>query len=121
MSRSPDARTVNRSEYFTPDGERRILRDVSSDRRSGQVREIVVPACSYRMGQMKMAFGLLSINPEDRIVVYDNLWLAERFPVLFVYAVSASISAVLCMCSRSRDKRGRRARIRKSSAEKRLV
>ncbi len=108
-NRSLDVRTVNGTE-----GVDALRIDLDSDRRSGLLREIVVPTASYRMGVERMAIGLASIRPgeAERVVLYRNLWLAGRFPVLYVYAVAAMLSTLLFCCGR------RKKRKRKHSQDK---
>ncbi len=117
---------VNRTDFFRPETESPVELDVSSDRRSGVLREIVVPASSYRMGERNMAIGVASFRQEEGgggggvRMVYSNLWLAERFPVLFVYAASAVLALVLACCCPKKRRTASGRRMSSSSADKRV-
>lgn len=90
------------------------------------IHEVIVPTCSYRMGVKEMAFGLVAINlevPEDEKIVYVNLWLPSRFPLLYVYLAAAGLSTVLALVGRVKGRRSRRPSIptprrRRSSSPK---
>ncbi len=118
---------VNRTDFFRPETESPVELDVSSDRRSGVLREIVVPASSYRMGERHMAIGVASFRQDEGggggggvRMVYSNLWLAERFPVLFVYAASAVLALVLACCCPKKRRSASGRRMSSSSADKRV-
>ena len=61
------------------------------------IHEVIVPTCSYRMGVREMAFGLASIDLQngDERILYTNLWLPRRFPLLYAYIAAGAISLLL--------------------------
>ena len=66
------------------------------------LQEIVVPTCSYRMGEKRMAFGLATFNTQSRKVTYTNVWLPARFPLLILYLVALIVSSLLYFCCHSK-------------------
>jgi len=78
-----------------------------------RIHEVIVPTCSYRMGVKEMAFGLVTINfDQDEVseITYFNLWLPSRFPLLYLYLATLSISATLFLIGRVK-KRSRRTSV----------
>lgn len=60
---------------------------IETDERSTLV-EIMVPTCSYRMGEPNMGYGVLIINDSGEIK-YMTLWLPPRYITLYMYAAYA--------------------------------
>ncbi|XP_033226292.1 uncharacterized protein LOC117178879 isoform X2 [Belonocnema kinseyi] len=70
----------------------------------GDVHEIQIPTCSYRMGTRHMGYGLAFINTQEKTLDFTILWLPERFRLLLIYVVVGSIvallSAIMLICGR---------------------
>jgi len=99
---------VNTTQYFEP-GQRdaSVKANVTEDRAKEQIREIVVPTCSYRMGEKKMALGMLAIYVSKKagdksgpMLVYRNLWLPGRFPCLIAYGLALAFAAAAFACGK---------------------
>lgn len=56
--------------------------------------EILVPTCSYRMGEMNVGYGMAIIDHVDNNLYYTVLWSVERFLVLYEYLGLLSFWAV---------------------------
>jgi len=61
---------------------------------SETIAEIIVPTCSYRMGVKEMAVGLAVFSRSGE-VVYTNLWVPARFPLLYLYLVALTLVLLL--------------------------
>jgi hypothetical protein len=61
--------------------------------------EIIVPTCSYRMGVQEMGVGLAVFSREGELV-YSNLWVPSRFPLLYLYLASVLSILILLLLSR---------------------
>ncbi|XP_015589694.1 metallophosphoesterase 1 homolog isoform X2 [Cephus cinctus] len=51
----------------------------------GDIHELQIPTCSYRMGTPYMGYGLAYIDTQEKIVEFTILWLPGRFPQLLLY------------------------------------
>jgi len=71
---------------------------------SETMSEIVVPTISYRMGVKEMGAGLAVFN-KDGELVYHNLWLPSRFPLLFAYLASLVCVVILTVLDKCMDAR----------------
>ncbi|XP_071107211.1 uncharacterized protein [Haliotis cracherodii] len=58
------------------------------------VNEIMVPTCSYRMGEKDMGYGVGLLDPEGRMQ-YTVLWLPNRYYQLYAYLVVLVLVAIL--------------------------
>ncbi|XP_043478838.1 metallophosphoesterase 1 [Leptopilina heterotoma] len=63
----------------------------------GDVHEIQIPTCSYRMGTKNMGYGLAYINPQEKTLDFTILWLPERFVLLNIYIIVGSIVAFISL------------------------
>ncbi|XP_023339559.1 cell division control protein 1 [Eurytemora carolleeae] len=61
--------------------------------------EIVVPTCSYRMGVQEMGVGL-AVFSKSGDLVYSNLWVPARFPLLYLYLASVLSIFILILVSK---------------------
>ena len=57
--------------------------------------EILVPTCSYRMGEKNMGYGYAVIDHGTENLFYTVLWSVDRFQQLFVYIFLLSFWAVV--------------------------
>ncbi len=92
--------TQNRS---FDDGDKDEPDEIKIHSSENHIHEIIVPTCSYRMGVKEMALGLVTIAFDKQgigEVTYFNLWLPSRFPLLFVYLATLSISCTLFLIGR---------------------
>lgn len=66
----------------------------------GDIHEVQIPTCSYRMGTPHMGYGLAYIDTQEKTLEFTILWLPGRFPQLCVYLfVGLLILAFsICMC-----------------------
>ncbi|XP_035826961.1 cell division control protein 1 [Aplysia californica] len=62
------------------------------------VNEILVPTCSYRMGEPNMGYGVAHIERSGRLR-YTVLWLPARYTLLYIYVVALVIVSVLLLVS----------------------
>ncbi|XP_015110714.1 metallophosphoesterase 1 homolog isoform X1 [Diachasma alloeum] len=65
----------------------------------GDIHELQIPTCSYRMGTSNMGYGLAYIDTRDKSVDFTILWLPERFPKLKGYLWIFSIVMIFIMSS----------------------
>eukprot|EP00088_Acartia_fossae_P068891 TRINITY_DN8847_c0_g1_i1.p1 TRINITY_DN8847_c0_g1~~TRINITY_DN8847_c0_g1_i1.p1 ORF type:complete len:374 (+),score=50.80 TRINITY_DN8847_c0_g1_i1:88-1209(+) len=72
---------------------------------SERITEIVVPTLSYRMGVKEMGAGLAVFKPETGSMVYHNLWLPARFPLLYTYVASVIVVVLLAVVGKIIDVR----------------
>ncbi|XP_012276344.1 uncharacterized protein C630.12 [Orussus abietinus] len=64
----------------------------------GDVHELQIPTCSYRMGTRHMGYGLAYINTQEKIMEFTILWLPNRFTYVLVYPfVIAAIVVLLIL------------------------
>ena len=105
--------------FFTQD-QSAEEQEISLTSQDDLIHEIIVPTSNYRMGVREMALGLAVINFEDNTLTYMNLWLPSRFPLLYVYLASLSISVTLYLIGkgRKRPRRPSTPRSRRSSYTK---
>lgn len=54
--------------------------------------EILVPTCSYRMGEKNVGYGMATIDKDH--LYYTVLWSVERFYILYAYLVVLSLWAI---------------------------
>ena len=78
--------------------------DLGVGKLTGEVTEIVVPTTSYRMGVPHMGLGLTRVSSQGD-VFYTNLWLPSRFSLLYTYAASVIVVAVIFIIGKLLDKR----------------
>jgi len=71
---------------------------------SDTMSEVVVPTCSYRMGVKEMGVGL-AVFSKDGDVVYHNLWVPSRFPLLYSYLASLFCFTLLFLLGKYVDLR----------------
>ncbi|OQV16830.1 hypothetical protein BV898_09002 [Hypsibius exemplaris] len=64
----------------------------------GDIQEVVVPTCSYRMGVPRMGFGFAVLDLTANRLFYTVLWLPSRYPHLFteLCATVAFVLALVC-------------------------
>ncbi|XP_055697564.1 metallophosphoesterase 1 homolog [Phlebotomus papatasi] len=55
--------------------------------------EIMVPTCSYRMGERNIGFGYAVVDGDD--LLYTVLWSVDRFSQLFLYLIYLLICFIL--------------------------
>jgi hypothetical protein len=72
---------------------------------SERITEIIVPTLSYRMGVKEMGAGLAVFHPDTGEMVYHNLWLPARFPLLYAYVASIIVVALLAIVGKVIDVR----------------
>lgn len=63
------------------------------------ITEIMVPTCSYRMGEKNIGYGVAIIRKNGELV-YTVLWTPERYKMLFGYIIVLFFSALLFITSR---------------------
>ncbi|XP_076618110.1 metallophosphoesterase [Colletes latitarsis] len=51
----------------------------------GDIHEVQMPTCSYRMGTLHTGYGLAYIDTQEKTVEFTILWLPGRFPQLWIY------------------------------------
>ncbi|XP_058788617.1 uncharacterized protein LOC131662744 [Phymastichus coffea] len=51
----------------------------------GDIHELQIPTCSYRMGTHHMGFGLAYIDTQEKTLDFTVLWLPDRFNQLWIY------------------------------------
>ncbi|XP_076642954.1 metallophosphoesterase [Halictus rubicundus] len=51
----------------------------------GDIHEVEMPTCSYRMGTPHIGYGLAYIDTQEKTVEFTILWLPGRFPHLWIY------------------------------------
>ncbi|OXU20292.1 hypothetical protein TSAR_013928 [Trichomalopsis sarcophagae] len=51
----------------------------------GDIHEIQIPTCSYRMGTPNMGYGLAYIDTQEKTLDFTILWLPERFYQIWLY------------------------------------
>ena len=51
----------------------------------GDIHEVQIPTCSYRMGTPHTGYGLAYIDTQEKTVEFTILWLPGRFPQLWIY------------------------------------
>ncbi|XP_063985476.1 uncharacterized protein Mppe isoform X3 [Diachasmimorpha longicaudata] len=70
----------------------------------GDIHELQIPTCSYRMGTVNMGYGLAYIDTHEKSVDFTILWLPERFPKLkgylwvFSIVMTFILSSFICNC-----------------------
>ncbi|XP_044013738.1 uncharacterized protein LOC122856030 [Aphidius gifuensis] len=71
----------------------------------GDIHEIQIPSCSYRMGSIdNMGYGLAYIDTRDKSVDFTILWLPSRFPKLKGYLwiiaiiLFSFVAILVCNC-----------------------
>lgn len=57
--------------------------------------EILVPTCSYRMGEKSVGYGMAVLDHQNDNLYYTILWSVERFVLLYEYLVLLSIWAIV--------------------------
>jgi len=72
---------------------------------SERITEIIVPTLSYRMGVKEMGAGLAVIHADTGEIVYHNLWLPARFPLLYAYIASIIVVVLLFIVGKIVDVR----------------
>ncbi|XP_014369025.2 metallophosphoesterase 1 [Papilio machaon] len=83
----------HKSKYVVKDKELRNIAghalrlddDILTVHRDGDLYEIYVPTCSYRMGTNRIGYGA-AIVENNQLLRYTVLWSPQRFIDLFVYA-----------------------------------
>lgn len=65
----------------------------------GDIHEIQIPTCSYRMGTPYMGYGLAYIDTREKTVEFTILWLPGRFQQLHFYIYVMLLIIVLATCS----------------------
>ncbi|XP_011258011.1 uncharacterized protein LOC105252368 [Camponotus floridanus] len=65
----------------------------------GDIHEVQIPTCSYRMGTPHMGYGLAYIDTQEKTVEFTILWLPGRFPQLCAYIFIVILVIVLATCS----------------------
>ncbi|XP_012538134.1 uncharacterized protein LOC105837698 [Monomorium pharaonis] len=65
----------------------------------GDIHEVQIPTCSYRMGVPHMGYGLAYIDTQEKTVEFTILWLPGRFPQLRAYIFIVVLVIVLAICS----------------------
>lgn len=83
----------------------------------GDIHELQIPTCSYRMGTPHTGYGLVYIDTQEKMINFTILWLPGRFPQLWIYVfVGIFILAFsVCTCISSYCVKGRAAYSRMSS------
>jgi len=71
---------------------------------SETMSEIVVPTISYRMGVKEMGAGLAVFSRSGELV-YTNLWVPARFPLLYLYLATGITVAILLIVGKCIDLR----------------
>lgn len=64
----------------------------------GDIHEIQIPTCSYRMGTPHMGYGLAYIDTQEKTVEFTILWLPDRFPLLRAYIFIGILVVILAIC-----------------------
>ncbi|XP_066603955.1 metallophosphoesterase 1 homolog [Prorops nasuta] len=64
----------------------------------GDIHELQIPTCSYRMGVPYMGFGLVYIDTQEKTAEFTILWLPNRFPQLLIYLIVSILTIVLIIC-----------------------
>lgn len=81
--------------------------DLSSESADESYLEILVPTCSYRMGEQNVGFGMAVIEGDN--LFYTVLWSVDRFKQLISYIVYLVVSLLLallyCVCTLAARKR----------------
>ncbi|KAL6267379.1 hypothetical protein P5V15_000454 [Pogonomyrmex californicus] len=65
----------------------------------GDIHEVQIPTCSYRMGMPHMGYGLVYIDTQEKTVDFTILWLPNRFSQLRLYIFIIGLIIVLAACS----------------------
>ncbi|XP_020278765.1 uncharacterized protein LOC109852221 [Pseudomyrmex gracilis] len=63
----------------------------------GDIHEVQIPTCSYRMGTPDTGYGLAYIDTQGKTVAFTILWQPGRIPQLYVYAVVGPVSILLAL------------------------
>ncbi|KAL0113815.1 hypothetical protein PUN28_011270 [Cardiocondyla obscurior] len=64
----------------------------------GDIHEVQIPTCSYRMGMLHMGYGLAYIDTQEKTVEFTILWLPNRFLQLYAYIFVVILIIVLAIC-----------------------
>ncbi|XP_014223873.1 cell division control protein 1 [Trichogramma pretiosum] len=74
----------------------------------GDVHELQIPTCSYRMGTKNMGYGLAYIDTQEKTLDFTILWLPDRFKQLWLYLYSLAaallislVFIIFCTCTNS--------------------
>ncbi|XP_015524173.2 uncharacterized protein C630.12 [Neodiprion lecontei] len=51
----------------------------------GDIHEVQIPTCSYRMGTPYIGYGLASVDTHEKLVQFTILWQPNRFVQILVY------------------------------------
>ncbi|XP_035731788.1 uncharacterized protein LOC118445872 isoform X2 [Vespa mandarinia] len=65
----------------------------------GDIHEVQIPTCSYRMGAQNMGYGIAYIDTQEKIVEFTILWLPNRFLQLKTYIFIIIVMVLLLLCS----------------------
>ncbi|XP_014204848.1 uncharacterized protein LOC106636832 [Copidosoma floridanum] len=72
----------------------------------GDIHELQIPTCSYRMGTPNMGFGLAYIDTQEKTLDFTVLWSPDRFYQLWIYiyvigvvALITTLFLICCLCS----------------------
>nr|XP_050848831.1 metallophosphoesterase 1 isoform X3 [Vespula vulgaris] len=65
----------------------------------GDIHEVQIPTCSYRMGVRNMGYGIAYIDTQEKIVEFTILWLPNRFLQLKIYIFIIILVILLLLCS----------------------
>lgn len=65
----------------------------------GDVHEIQIPTCSYRMGTPHTGYGLAYIDTQEKTVEFTILWLPGRFSQLWAYLFVGLFVLAVTLCT----------------------
>ncbi|XP_015177867.1 PREDICTED: uncharacterized protein LOC107067143 [Polistes dominula] len=65
----------------------------------GDIHEVQIPTCSYRMGTRNMGYGIAYIDTQEKIVQFTILWLPNRLLQLKTYIFIIILMILFLMCS----------------------
>lgn len=65
----------------------------------GDVHEVQIPTCSYRMGTPHTGYGLAYIDTQDKIIDFTILWLPGRFSQLGIYLFIGLLVLAVSFCT----------------------
>ncbi|KAG7202186.1 hypothetical protein KM043_015865 [Ampulex compressa] len=64
----------------------------------GDIHEVQIPTCSYRMGTPNTGYGLAYIDTQDKTIEFTILWLPGRFPQLMAYVLVGVLIMLFLVC-----------------------
>ncbi|CAL7952139.1 unnamed protein product [Xylocopa violacea] len=65
----------------------------------GDIHEVQIPTCSYRMGTPHQGYGLAYIDTQEKVVEFTILWLPGRFPQLWIYVFVGIFILAFSVCT----------------------